>query len=458
MVERFDAIVIGAGIAGETCAHALRTAGKRVALVERGRIGGECAYWAAISSETLLGPANVWVRARAVAGVASPSLAAPRRLSSFDGLVAYLQQAAQVEVIEREGGTFIRGDAHLLGPGQVQVGARELLAPHVVIATGSEPAIPAIPGLAEAGYWTNREATTTEVIPQSVVILGGEAHAIELGQRFRLFGAEVTVITAQAHLLAHEEPELGLLLGQHLYRQGMRVVLSRTVLRVDRGKDPAYLLPLDDGTQVRGQALVVATGRRPRTQGLGLEQAGVHLGPRGVTIDEHCRAASGIWAVGDVTGVAPLSHVAQYQARLAADDMLGRAHPASYGSVPRVIFTDPQVAVCGSPTARQGGNSGRTPAAFTSASVDFKERLRGAPSTGQAADGKLTLYADASREVLVGAWAIAPDASEWIELALIAIRTEMPLAVLRDVLEQFSSVGDVYLAALDHLASAATND
>jgi pyruvate/2-oxoglutarate dehydrogenase complex dihydrolipoamide dehydrogenase (E3) component len=454
MFERFDAIVIGAGIAGETCAHHLRTAGKQVALVERGRIGGECAYWAAIPSEILLGPANVWVRTRAVADAASPSLAAPRRLSSFDGLVAYLQQAAQVDVIEREGGTFIQGDAHLLGPGQVQVGAHELLAPHVIIATGSEPAIPAIPGLAEAGYWTNREATTTEVIPQSVVILGGETHAIELGQRFRLFGAEVTVITAQAHLLAHEEPALGGLLAQHLHRQGLRVVLGRTVLRVERGSDPAYLLPLDDGTQVRGQALVVATGRRPRTQGLGLEQAGVHLEPRGVTIDEHCRASDGIWAVGDVTGIAPLSHIAQYQARLAADDVLGRAHPASYGSVPRVIFTDPQVAVCGSTTA---GHDGRKPVNIMSASVDLKMPLRGAAYRGQEAGGKLTLYADANRDVLVGAWAIAPDASEWIELAVIAIRTEMPLAVLRDVLEQFSSVGDVYLAALDHLAGAATD-
>jgi pyruvate/2-oxoglutarate dehydrogenase complex dihydrolipoamide dehydrogenase (E3) component len=453
MVERFDAIVIGAGIAGETCAHALRTAGKQVALVERGRIGGECAYWAAIPSETLLGPANAWVRARAVASVASPSLASPHRFASFDGLAAYLQQAAQVEVIEREGGTFIRGDAHLLGPGQVHVGARQLAAPHVVIATGSEPAIPAIPGLAEAGYWTNREATTTEVIPQSVVILGGEAHAIELGQRFRLFGAEVTLITQQEHLLAHEEPALGELLGHYLHRQGMRVVLGRTVLHVERRGDPAYVLPLDDGTQVRGQALVVATGRRPRTQGLGLEQAGVHLGPQGVTVDEHCRASDEIWAVGDVTGVAPLSHIAQYQARLAADDVLGRGHPAFYGSVPRVLFTDPQVAVCGASTARQGG---RTPAAVTSASIDLKQRLHGAASARQeAAGGKLTLYADASRAVLVGAWAIAPDASEWIELAVIAIRTEMPLAVLRDVLEQFSSVGDVYLAALDHLTSAA---
>jgi dihydrolipoamide dehydrogenase len=157
--------------------------------------------------------------------------------------------------------------------------------------------------------------------------------------------------------------------------------------------------------------------------------------------------------VGDVTGVIPLTHVAHYQAHLAADDIMGRPHPASYGSVPRVLFTDPQVAACGSIAARSGG---RTPAEVTSATVDLTERPRGGPSSSerQEAGGRLTLFAEMSREVLVGAWAVAPDASEWIEPAAIAIRAEIPLAVLRDATEQFSSVGDVYLAALNQLYSA----
>jgi dihydrolipoamide dehydrogenase len=458
MSEQYDAIVIGAGIAGETCAHALRTAGKQVALIERDRIGGECAYWAAIPSKTLLGPANAHMRADAISSAAtasrtSPSLAGRWRLTSPDAVLAYLQQSAQVDVIERESGTFIQGEAHLQGHGRVRVGARELAAPHVVIATGSEPAIPAIPGLVGAGYWTNREATTTETIPSSVVILGGEAHAVELGQRFRLFGAEVTVLTQQDHILAHEEPALGQLLGEQLYRQGVRIVLGRTVLRVDRGNDPAYVLSLDDGTQIRSQGLVVATGRCPRTQALGLEQAGVHVGPQGIAVDEYCRAGEGIWAVGDVTGVAPLSHIAQYQGRLAADDVLGRGHPAYYGSVPRVLFTDPQVAVSGHGATCAGS---RLRGEVTSATVDLTQGLHGPASAGHEAEGKLTLAVDASRKVLVGAWAIAPDASEWIELAAIAIRAEIPLAVLRDVLQQYSTVGDVYLSALDQVASAAT--
>ncbi len=451
MPERFDAIVIGAGIAGETCAYALWTAGRRVALIERDRIGGECAYWATVPSENVLGPVDARRRAQAAAHTAAPSLASLRTLASADALLAYVREAAQLAAIEREGGTFLAGEAHLEGHGKVQVGARQLEAPQMVIATGSEPAIPDIPGLAQSEYWTNREATTAQAIPPSVIILGGEAHAIELGQRFRLFGAEVTLISQQEHLLAHEEPAVGEQLAQHLHQQGLRVVLGRTVQRVERGGDPAYILPLDDGTQVRGQALVVATGRRPRTQALGLDQVGVQVGQRGIVVDERCRAAEGIWAIGDVTGVTPLSHLALYQARLAADDLLGHGHSAYYRSVPRVLYTSPQVAMTGSPITRQGG---RSPSDFAAVSLDLKERLHSSASARPTAGGKLTLYADVRRGVLVGAWAIAPDASEWIELAILAIRTEMPLAVLRDVLEQFSSVGDVYLAALDQMASA----
>jgi dihydrolipoamide dehydrogenase len=456
MSERFDAIVIGAGIAGETCARSLWTAGKHVSLVERERIGGECAYWAAIPSESLLGPANARRRAQVAAGIASPSLASLWGLVSSDALLAYVQEAAQVEAIEREGGIFISGDAHLLGPGRVQVDGRELEAPHVVIASGSEPAIPAISGLAEAGYWTNREATTAEAIPQSVIVLGGESQAVELGQRFRLFGAEVTLITQQEHLLAHEEPALGGLLAQHLHQQGLRVVPGRTVLRVERGQDPAYILTLDDHTQVRGQALVVATGRRPRTQGLGLEQAGVQIGPQGIMVDETCRAAEGIWAVGDVTGTAPLSHMAQYQARLAADDMLGHAHPAHYRSVPRVLFTDPQVASTGWTTTQP--NDSQTPISgdITSVTVDLKEHASHTPaSAGHDLGGKLTLVMDARRDVLVGAWAVAAEASAWIQLAELAIRAEIPLGVFRDVLEQFPTSGEAYLTALDRLMAIA---
>jgi dihydrolipoamide dehydrogenase len=321
----------------------------------------------------------------------------------------------------------------------------------VVIASGSEPAIPHIPGLSEASYWTNREATTTEAIPQSVVVLGGESQAVELGQRFRLFGAEVTLLTQQDHLLAREDPALGELLAQHLHQQGVRVVLGRSVRRVASGQDSGCILTLDDDTQVRGQVLVVASGRRPRTEGLDLARAGVQLGPRGILINETCRAAEGVWAVGDVTGVTPLSHMAQYLARLAADDMLGHPHLAHYPPVPRVLFTDPQVAATGW-TKSQSDDHPST--AIASVSVELKERASRPPSARPDISGKLTLTADATRGVLVGAWAVSDEASEWIQLAVLAIRAEIRLEVLRDVLEHFPAFSEVYLSALDELSSA----
>jgi dihydrolipoamide dehydrogenase len=209
---------------------------------------------------------------------------------------------------------------------------------------------------------------------------------------------------------------------------------------------------LDDDSQVRGQALVVATGRRPRTAGLGLDRAGVQVGSQGIVINETCRASEGIWAVGDVTGIMPLSHMAQYQARLAADDMLGHPHPAHYHSVPRVLFTDPQVAATGWTKSQSDINQS---ADIRSVSVELKERASHLTSARKDIGGKLTLSADTTRGVLVSAWAVAAEASEWIQLAMLAIRAEIPLGILRDVLEQYPTFGEVYLSALDQLTSAA---
>jgi len=466
MSERFDAIVIGAGISGETCARRLAHAGMRVALVERERIGGECAYWASIPCAPLLGPANPLWRAQQLAGVASPALGWPRSLLSREAILTYLQEdAAQINTMTtRTGDTFILGEARLAGPGRVDVGPLHLEAAHIVIATGGAPRIPAIPGLAAMGYWTPREATTATAVPPSVVVLGGEAQAVELGQMFRLCGAEVTLITQRSGLIDHEDPEIGQLLVQHLQEHGSRVLLGRAVVRAERGADGAdetCQLVLADGARVRARQVIVATGRVPRTEGLGLERAGVRVGPRGVLVDDSCQAAEGVWAVGDVTGVAPLSHLAQYQARVAADAILGWAHPADYVAVPRVLFTDPQVAATGLTCAQlraQGVDA-------LSVTVDLAGprrqhgQLRHAPPVAstpsyQPPGERLTLQADRTRGILVGAWAVAPEAGEWIYLAALAIRAAIPLAVVRDMLEQFPAFGDVYLSAIDQLLAA----
>jgi dihydrolipoamide dehydrogenase len=458
MGERFDAVVIGAGISGETCAHRLRHAGMRVALIEHDRIGGETAYWASIPCAPLFGPANPLWRAQQAAGIASPAIGWPRGLLSREAVLQYLQEAAQIEALSREGGAFFRGEARLAAPGRVEIGPQQLEAAQIVIATGSAPRIPAIPGLAAVGFWTSREATMAGAVPPSVVILGGEAQAIELGQMFRLFGADVTLISRHGVLVRHEDPDVGELMAQHLRQQGIRVLLGRAVERAERADDEASALTLDDGARVRGHQVVVASGRVPRTDGLGLERVGAQLTPRGIQVDAYCRAAEGVWAIGDVTGVAPLSHLAQYQARVVADAMLGRAHPADYVAVPRVLFTDPQVAATGLSRAqlREQGLDALT------VTMDLAEHRgrhgdHGAPVAAHHPAGeRLTLHADRTRGVLVGAWAVAPEAGEWIQFAALAIRAAIPLAVARDMLEQFPAFGDVYVSAFDRLIGNGT--
>lgn len=451
MIEQFDTIVIGAGIAGETCARRLRTRVKRVALVEREYMGGECAYWATIPTSTLMGPANIRWQAQAIAGVASPSIASPRTFAPPEILPAVLDEAAQVAAIEKQGGTYIRGDARFIAPGQIAVGERQLAAPHIVIATGSEPSIPEIPGLSDIGYWTNREATRAEGIPQGVVILGGGGQAVEIGQMFRLYGAEVTVVTDQDHLLMDEDPEIGKLLAQRMHGQGVRVVVGRKIVRLGRDADHACVASLEDGSEIHAQALVVATHRHPRTDGLDLEKAGVRSDAAGIKVDETCRAAPGVWAVGAVTGLGHLYHMAQYQARIAADDILGQPHPAHYESVPRVYFVDPQIAITGQ--TRTLGN-GKPAPDIVSVAVDLREMKTHPTSAREPESGRLTLFADPTRNTLVGAWAAAAEASDWIELAIQAIRSEISLDVLRDLLEQYPTFGEAYLAAVDQLIAA----
>jgi pyruvate/2-oxoglutarate dehydrogenase complex dihydrolipoamide dehydrogenase (E3) component len=448
--EQFDTIVIGAGISGETCARRLRRGGMRVALIESERIGGECAYWASLPTTSLLGPANAHWRAEALAGIASPALASPRSHTPSELLLTALDESAQVSAIEKEGGVFIRGRARFVRHDQVEVdvegSAQRLQAPHIVVATGSAPAIPHIPGLSDSRFWTNREATVARAVPQQVAILGGEGQAIELAQMFRLYGADVTLITRQPRLLMDEDSDIGKLLARSLHRQGIRTVVGHAVVHVGRDADHPFVLALDDDTEIHTLQFVVATRRHPRIEGLQLANAGARYRDEGIVINETCRAADGVWAIGDVTGVGRLSHMAQYQARIAADDILGQPHPAQYASVPRILYTDPQVAVTGRTPSQM---SAEDAASAISVAVALNEKK--AYPGHQPENGRLTLYADVDHGVLIGAWAIATEASEWIQLAAHAIRSEIPLVVLRDMLEQFPPFGEIYLSAMDQL-------
>ncbi len=448
MSEQFDVIVIGAGPGGEVAADRLHRGGMRVAVVERELIGGECAYWACIPSKTLIRPTTAVAEAGHVAGVATSAINWEQVAAYRDDIIRHLDDSRQVQGYADQGITFIRGEASLSGPGRVEVAGRTLEAPHIVVATGSDPRIPPIEGLNEADYWTNREATTFERVPESIVVLGGSAQGIELGQMLRRYGAEVTIVQHATHLLDREEPEVGDRLSEQLRAEGVDVRLGREAIRVVRAADSARVVHLDDGTEVRGQELLVATGRTPRTQGLNLEAVGATVTRRGVQVDDSCRAAPGLWAIGDVTGVALFTHVAKYQARIAADDILGRRHPASYAAVPRVVFSDPEVGATGltSAQARERGLDVLT------ATVDLYEAIARPVTYGKGIGGRLGLLADRKQGILVGAWAFGPEAGEWIHLAVLAIRAATPIPVLRDVIEQFPTFSEAYLNGLEMLA------
>ncbi|WP_100497900.1 dihydrolipoyl dehydrogenase family protein [Geodermatophilus chilensis] len=447
MAEQFDVIVIGMGPGGEVAASRLLKAGKRVAVVERELIGGECAYWGCIPSKTLLRPPEARGGVERAAGVGGAELDWADTCDYRDYMIRHLDDTAQVAGYEKQGATVVKGAARLTGPGTVDVEGRELSAEHVVVATGSEPVLPPIDGVEEVGAWTNREATTLREIPRRVLMLGGSAVGIELGQFLRRYGADVTIVEVAPRLLGREDPRLGELVGDHLARDGVHVHTAVTPKRVRRAGQET-VLELEDGAELRGDVLIAGTGRRPRTEGLGLEAAGVELGAKGaVPVDEHCRAAEGLWAIGDVTGTMQFTHVAMYQARIVADTILGKPRRARYDGIPRVIFSDPEVAAVGL-TTEEAGQQGLP---VVSAEIDLSHTIARPWTYEREPRGYLGLLADPERRVLLGAWAIAPQASEWIHQAALAVREQIPVDRLLDQVAQFPTYTEGYLKAMEEL-------
>ncbi len=359
-MDRFDVIIIGMGCGGETAAGRLLAAGRRVAVVERELIGGECSYWACIPSKTLLRGPEVRAEASRAAGVATPALEWPGLRDYRDFMVRHLDDSAQVKRYEQAGVTVIKGSARLAGPGRVEAGGQLLEADHVVIATGSEPVRPAVDGLDQVMVWTNREATNVRDIPGRVLLIGGSAVGVELGQFYSGMGAQVTIVQRASRLIDREDPRVGELAEQALTAEGVTVHTGVAPASA-RKAGGTTLVTLDTGTQVEADVLILGAGRRPRTAGFGLETVGVTLtGSGGIAVDEHCRAGPGLWAVGDVTGVALFTHLAKYQGRVVADNILGRERAASYEGIPRVVFADPEIAAVGLTAAQAAARGIRT--------------------------------------------------------------------------------------------------